>query len=154
LFPENTMTTIILKLPYTGDISNNRYCRHNKKGGVYILEAAKLWGLFVRSGLNSVLPKDFSGEWLEDECPFGMGVFVAFPRQFSKRSGDAPNFDKWPRDVVASCLGVDDAGTTILKADGSYGNKDNSSIELTILLRLRPEYIGRLGEETLQYSWE
>ena len=67
------MTTITLKLPYTGDVSNNRYCRHSPKGGVYVLESAKLWGLFVKSGLNSLLPKDFSGEWLEDERPFEMG---------------------------------------------------------------------------------
>ena len=148
------MTTITLKLPYTGDVSNNRYCRHSPKGGVYVLESAKLWGLFVKSGLNSLLPPDFSGEWLEDECPFEMGVFVAFPRQYSKRSGDAPNFDKWPRDVVAKVLGVDDAGTTILKADGSYGNKEQASIELTILLHLKSEHIGRLGSETLQWCWE
>lgn len=145
---------IILSLPYTGDISENRYCRHTAKGGVYILESAKLWGLFVQSGLNSVLPNDFSGDWLEEASPFAMSVFVAFPRQFSKRSGDAPNFDKWPRDVVAKALGVDDAGSINSGSDGSYGNKEQASICLTIDLHLKPGHLSHFTTESLQWKWD
>jgi hypothetical protein len=143
---------VILTLPYTGDVSVNRYARHTPKGGVYIMESAKLWGLFVRSGLNSVLPTDFDGKWLDESHPFDLDVFVAFPRQFSKRSGDASNFDKWPRDVVAGVLGVDDAGTEG-KQTSSYGNKEAASIELTIDLHLKPEMSGHLTTEILQWKW-
>lgn len=149
------MITLDLILPYSGDVSENRYHRPNKKGGMYILESAKLWGIFVRIGLNSILPNDFSQEWLVKEHPFDLDVFVAFPRQFSIRSGDAPNFDKWPRDCVAEALGIDDAGTSGTKgADGSYGNKDRANIELFIHLNLKPEYIGRFDGKTLQWKWE
>ena len=144
---------IKLTVPYSGDVSSNRYMRNTPKGGRYVIESARLWSLFVKSGLNSRLPQDYSPEQLDPAHPFDLDVYVAFPRQFSKRSGDASNFDKWPRDIVTSVLQTpnEDAGTSGTPT-ATYGHKDEAFILLTIKLHFQNGLHD--NDENAEYNWD
>lgn len=129
------MTTLRVIMPYTGDISVNKYLGRRKAGGDYIIPAAEVWGMCLRGALNSIMPIGYDPTALKVEHPFDMDIEVKFPRRFSKRSGDATNFDKYPRDVVAATLGVDDAGTSSANPPkASYSNGANAAIIVTVRL--------------------
>lgn len=134
--------SVIMKIvmPYHGDISVNRYLARSKNG-VYVRDVPKVWGMVLRGAINSILPKGYNPDWLIKDNPFSLDIAVMFPRRFSTRSGDAGNFDKFPRDIVASALGVDDAGTGGTQ-NSTYGNGDESKIALKILLNMRGTFLG------------
>lgn len=121
---------IKVTLPYTGDISVNKYKGRRKDGGDYILESARIWGLCLRGAINSQLHNSFDPQELDPTHPFDLLLEVHFPRRFSKVSGDSTNFDKFIRDIVAETLGVNDAGTSFLPGSPSatYANKGQSRI--------------------------
>lgn len=133
-------------MPYTGDVSVNRYLQKAGKG-FFIRPTAAIWGRCLTGAINSVLPQEFNPGLLPEKKPFSMDLLVKFPRRFSSRSGDAPNFDKFIRDVVASTLGVDDASSDG-EPKGTYGNGDESSIEIVIAMKVKHKTID-LFEATL-----
>lgn len=128
--------TYTLEMPYSGDVSVNRYLQKTVKGGVFTRETAKIWGMCLRGMLNYLLPQWYDPADLDDEHPFDIELDVHFPRAFSKRSGDPTNFDKFPRDIIAAALGVDDAGTGGSQK-GSYGHGELACIILTIILKTK-----------------
>lgn len=134
------MVTIRLILPYTGDISINRYLVKKKGGGFYIRETAALWRMVLRGALNSQMWMNFLPGDLDSNHPFDIKLTVNFPRRYGKRSGDAPNFDKFVRDSVALALEVDDAGTEGSQ-EGTYGNKEAANITVEITLYTRDVFL-------------
>lgn len=134
------MSVITLTLPYSGDVSVNRYLARRKDGGSFIRESSRLWGLVLRASLNYCLKGSLTPGYLAPSHPFDVDVHVNFPRKFSKRSGDATNFDKFIRDVVAETLGVDDAGTSGTPT-ATYGNGEQASIKVTVILHPEPSLV-------------
>lgn len=130
---------LTIVLPYSGDVSVNRYLAQGKGGRRYIRETALMWGNVLKGSINYCLPMGFKSEYLEKKKPFSLKIDVHFPRRFSTRSGDAPNFDKFIRDVVAATLGVDDAGSSG-EQDGSYGNGDKANITIEITANVKSKF--------------
>lgn len=122
---------IKIVMPYTGEISVNRYLGHSPSGALYTRGTAEIWGMVLKGAINSMLPMGYNPDWINESAPFRMDMLVKFPRKFSKRSGDAPNFDKFPRDIVASTLGIDDAGSDG-EPKGEYGFGEEARIEISL----------------------
>jgi hypothetical protein len=142
--------TYRITMPYTGDISVNRYLAKSKVGGQYTRETAAIWGMCLRGAINYLLPKGYDPTQLSEKNPFDFHIAIKFPRKFSKRSGDPPNFDKFPRDIVAAALGVDDVGTKGKLPTGTYGHGiDNSCFIITVVLHPAKEHAKNFKDELL-----
>lgn len=124
----NSKYELIIRIPYTGEVSANRYLRLGKSGGFYVSPVAK----YVKSLIVNIIQRSKLPKELNPKKPFSLVVNVGFPRKFSTRSGDAPNFDKFIRDSVSEGLGVDDAGTATLKQNVEYGLGKDAYIELVL----------------------
>lgn len=137
---------ITLDLPYLTNASVNSYLGRNRFGGVYMKDDVKVWGQILVNAINRVLPMGYNPEQLM-AIPFHLDVEVKFPKKFGKRSGDAPNYDKVPRDFVAAGLGVDDVGTTG-EPSATYGHGKEARIILHIRINYKKKY-GNHPEQSL-----